>query len=244
VQFGWPWLPSVILGGVLAVALAYAIGVPTLRLHGAYFAIATWALAEAIKQFALILNITGGTYGLSPPPVLSREMSYWLMLILMIGMTTTNLLIQRSKFGYGLRALSESETGAEVLGVNTPRYLLYAFLISALFPGLIGGIYGLWIGYVYPYDAFDGTKTDQMVVMTLLGGMGNYLGPLIGAVFLIAIFEVLWTYWSNVIYLIFLGLLIIFTVVFLPTGVVGLVKTKAPAWLSKIRRSHATKEVK
>jgi branched-chain amino acid transport system permease protein len=164
------------------------------------------------------------------------------MLIMMIAMTVTNFAIERSKFGYGLRALSESETGAEVLGVNTPRYLLYAFMISALFPAIIGGIYGLWIGYVYPYDAFDGIKTDQMVVMTLLGGMGNYLGPVIGAVFLIALFEVLWTYWSNVVYLIFLGFLIVFAVVFLPGGVVGLAKTKkAPAWWSKIRRSGGTK---
>ena len=241
VQFGLPWLPSIIIGGLLAVALAYVIGLPTLRLHGAYFAIATWALAEAIKQLALILNITGGTYGLSPPPVLSREMSYWLMLIMMIAMTVTNLVIQRSKFGYALRALSESETAAEVLGINTPRSLLYAFMISALFPAIIGGIYGLWIGYVYPYDAFDGFKTDQMVVMTLLGGMGSYLGPVIGAVLIISVFEVLWTYWTNVVYLIFLGALIVFAIVFLPGGMIGLAKTKrARAWLSKILPSRGT----
>jgi len=222
-----PWWMSLLLGGVGALALAYLVGLPTLRLAGAYFAIATWALAEAIKQLALVLKVTGGTYGLVPPPILGREASYYLMFLAMLATTISNYLIERSKFGYGLKALMESEIAAETLGVNTFKSKLLAFMISAFFPGIIGGIYGLWIGYVYPYDAFSGLKTDQMVVMVFLGGVRSYLGPVIGAVFLQVVFEFLWTYFgSEVLYLIFLGALIVICVVFIPGGILGLTRKR------------------
>ncbi len=228
-EYGIPWWISLFLGGVGAVALAFLVGLPTLRLAGAYFAIATWALAEAIKQLSLVLKVTGGTYGLVPPPILGREGSYYLMFLAMLAMTISNYLIERSKFGYGLKALMESEVAAETLGVNTLRSKLLAFMVSALFPGIIGGVYALWIGYVYPYDAFSGLKTDQMVVMVFLGGVRSFLGPVIGAVFLQVVFEFLWTYFgSEVIYLILLGVLIVISVIFIPGGILGLTRQRLP----------------
>jgi len=227
-EYGIPWWISLLLGGVGAVALAFLVGLPTLRLMGAYFAIATWALAEAIKQLTLVLKVTGGSYGLVPPPILSRETCYYCMFFAMLAMTVSNYFIERSKFGYGLKALMESEVAAETLGVNTFKSKLLAFLISAFFPGIIGGIYGFWIGYVYPYDAFSGLKTDQMVVMVFMGGVRSYLGPVIGAVFLQVVFEILWTYWTEVLYLIVLGVLIVITVIFMPGGILGLMRKRLP----------------
>jgi len=227
-EYGIPWWISLLLGGVGALALAFLVGLPTLRLMGAYFAIATWALAEAIKQLTLVLKVTGGSYGLVPPPILSRETCYYCMFFAMLAMTITNYFIERSKFGYGLKALMESEIAAETLGVDTFKSKLLAFLISAFFPGIIGGIYGLWIGYVYPYDAFSGLKTDQMVVMVFMGGVRSYLGPVIGAVFLQVVSEILWTYWTEVLYLIFLGFIIVITVIFMPGGILGLIRGRLP----------------
>jgi len=219
-----PWPLSLFLGGVIAAVVAFFVGIPTLKLHGAYFAIATWALAEAIKQLCLVLDITGGSYGLVPPPVLGLTECYYLMFFSALAMTLTNLFIEKSKLGYALRAIRASEIAAETLGVDIGKYRLLAFMISAFFPGLIGGIYGILISYVYPYDVFEGLKTDQMVIMALLGGSGNYIGPVIGAIILVTSLEILWTYFTEILYLIFLGVLIVIVVVFLPQGIIGLFK--------------------
>jgi branched-chain amino acid transport system permease protein len=219
-----PWQLSLLLGGAFAALTAFFVGIPTLRLHGSYFAIATWALAEAFKQLFLNLEITGGSYGLVPPPILSSTQCYYLMFIIAAAMTITNLIIEKSKIGYAFRAIKASETAAGTSGVNVPKYRLIAFVISAIFPGIIGGIYGLLILYVHPYDAFAGLKTDQMVVMTLLGGAGSYLGPIIGAVILMVALEILWSYFTEILYLIFLGILIVIVVAFIPQGILGLLK--------------------
>ena len=219
-----PWPLALLLSGVVAAILAFLVGIPTLRLHGAYFAIATWALAEALKQLSLILGITGGSYGLVPPMILSSTQCYYLMFIVAVAMTLTNLAIERSKIGYALRAIKVSEIAAGTSGIDVPKYRLIAFIISAFFPGIIGGIYGMLILYVHPYDAFAGLKTDQMVVMTLLGGAGSYIGPIIGATILMIALEVLWTYFTEILYLIFLGILIVVVVIFMPQGILGLLK--------------------
>lgn len=219
-----PWQFALLLSGAFAAIVAFFIGVPTLRLHGAYFAIATWALAEALKQLFLILEITGGSYGLVPPSILSSTQCYYLMFISAVAATLTNFVIEKSKIGYALRAIKVSETAAGTSGVDVPKYRLIAFIASAFFPGIIGGIYGLLILYVHPYDAFAGLKTDQMVVMTLLGGAGSYLGPIIGAVILMIALEVLWTYFTEILYLVFLGILIVVVVIFMPQGILGLLK--------------------
>lgn len=116
------------------------------------------------------------------------------MLLTALAMTVTNFFIERSKLGYALRAIKESEMAAATSGINVPGYRLLASVISAFFPGIISGIYGILIMYVVPTDAFDGLKTDQMVLMTLLEGSGHYMGPVIGAVTLMVLFEFLWVY--------------------------------------------------
>ena len=222
VNQGIYWPLGLLLSGGLAMILAVIIGVPTLRLHGAYFAIATWSFAEALKQLFNILEETGASYGISIPAVLSSTDVYYLMLALMIASIITNILIEKHKLGYAFRAIREGEPAAASLGVNVSKYRVVAFAISALYAGLLGGAYALWINYVYPGDAFAGLKTDQMFVMLLLGGMGSYLGPIVGAVTLLSVLEVLWTYWTEIWYMIFLGAIIMGTVLFMPQGIVGL----------------------
>jgi branched-chain amino acid transport system permease protein len=219
-----PWPLALLLCGVAAAIIAFLVGIPTLRLHGAYFAIAMWALAEALKQLFIVLEITGGSYGLVPPMILSSTQCYYLMFIVAVAMTLTNLAIEKSKIGYALRAIKASEIAAETSGIDVPKYRLIAFIISAFFPGIIGGIYALLILYAHPDDAFASLKTDQMVVMTLLGGAGSYIGPVIGATILMIIYEALWTYFSEILYLIFLGILIVVVVILMPEGILGLLK--------------------
>ncbi len=225
-QAGFHWSLGLLIGGMLAAILAFLIGIPTLPLHGAYFAIATWAFAEAMKQLTVVLKITGGSYGLTIPPVVDLRDCYYLMFIAALATTVTNYAIEKSKIGLALRSIGGSEIAAETLGVNTSKYRVIAYIISAFFPGIMGGIYALWINYVYPFDVFEGLKTDQMVIMTLLGGSGSYLGPLIGATLLIVALEIFWTYWTDVLYMVFLGILIVLTVIFMPEGILGILRKR------------------
>ena len=99
--------------------------------------------------------------------------------------------IRRSKFGYALRAIREAEQTAELSGVDTLRAKMKAYMISAFFLGMIGGIETYWLTYITPHMVFDVLITIQMVVMSLLGGMGTVFGPVVGASFLTILYELL-----------------------------------------------------
>ncbi len=124
---GWPFVPSLILSGIVPALISLPIGIPTMRLRGAYFAIATLAFAEAMREIILQwdvvtkMELTGGSYGLNLPIGPRYEYFYYLMLGVMLAVLATTYWIDRSKFGYGLRAIREAEQAAEVSGVNTLR---------------------------------------------------------------------------------------------------------------------------
>lgn len=222
VTLGLPFFLSLLNAAILAMIAAIVIGIPTLGLRGAYFAIATWAFAEMMKQLALVLDITGGAHGITMPPLLNPQFFYYLMFTAMLLMILTNYLIRRSKFGYNLRAIRESEVTAEMLGINSYANKLFAFALSAFFPGLIGGIFAYWITFIYPFDVFDALRTDQMVVMVLFGGLGTAAGPIIGATILTFLQEFLWLKFPPILYLIFLGAILVAVIMFLPDGIVGI----------------------
>jgi len=221
-----PWPLILILSGICVSVVAFVIGLPTLRLAGSYFAIATWALAEALKQLFVITPITGGSYGLVVPPILTSTQCYWLMILCAVGMILTNFTIERSKIGYAFRSIKGSEIAAWTTGVDVVKYRLIGFMISAFFPGIVGGIYSILIGYVYSYDLFASLKSDQMFIMALLGGAEHFLGPIIGAVLLVVSLEILWTYFTEILYLVFLGAILVLIIMFIPQGIIGLLKER------------------
>jgi branched-chain amino acid transport system permease protein len=227
VHLGMPFFVSMLSGSVLAAVMAVAVGIPTMRLRGAYFAIAMLAFAEAMKQAVLELDrFTGGGIGLSLPIYTNYLFFYYIMLatvLLTIGVTYW---FEKSKFGKALMAIREAELAAEVSGVNTFRCKLVAFGISAFISGIIGGIYAYWMTFLYPGDAFSVLITMRMIIMAFLGGAGTLLGPIIGASFLAAVEEVLWAEFKYS-YLIIVGFIVVFVVLVLPRGIVGLVKERA-----------------
>jgi branched-chain amino acid transport system permease protein len=121
VRGGWPFAAAAAGGGVVAAAAAVVAGLPTLRLRGAYFAIATWALSRGVQQLALMMPITGGPDGMRLPPFLQPRFFYWVMLGV-VGATFLLLwfLLERAPFGLKLKALREDEQGAKALGLNPP----------------------------------------------------------------------------------------------------------------------------
>jgi branched-chain amino acid transport system permease protein len=232
VHLNWPFGFCLLVSGILASFLAFLIGYPTLRLRGAYFAIATWAFGEMIRQIATILDITGGAFGMQLPAYLNLPFFYYIML-LVTGMTylTTHLLLERARFGYRLLAIREHEEAAEMVGVDTTMTKIKAFALSAFFPGIFGGIYAYWVTYIHPDSVLKADITDFMVVMAFLGGIGSLWGPLLGAIVVQFIQRILWIVWGEgTFYLVIIGLSICAVVLFIPNGLIGLleVRTHSP----------------
>jgi branched-chain amino acid transport system permease protein len=224
---GLPFLVSVVLAGVVAMAVAFAVGTSTLRLRGAYFAIGTLALAESAKQLALVwdrlthIPLTGGSAGISLPLSAGYVPFYYVMLALMVAVTAAALWLRGSKFGYGLRAVGENDLLAEASGVDIHRLKRRVYVGSAFVIALTGGTAGYWLSYINATDVFSATITFQMVVMTLLGGLGTPFGPVLGAAFLTLVSEFLGTRFVYH-YLIAIGVIIVAISLFLPTGLAGL----------------------
>lgn len=227
-QWEWPFGAGLLFSGIMAAILAIVIGYPTLRLRGAYFAIATWAFGEMIRQIALILEITGGAFGMQLPAFLNLPFFYYVTLfITCLTFLTTYLLLERSRFGYKLLAIREHEEAAEMVGVDTVRIKIEAFALSAFFPGILGGVYAYWVTYIHPDSVLGAQITDFMVVMVFLGGVGSLWGPLLGAFVVQLINRYLWLVWGEgTFYLIIIGAAICAVVLFIPNGIVGLLEAR------------------
>jgi branched-chain amino acid transport system permease protein len=228
-----PFLVSLVLAGGVAMVIAYAVGTPTLRLRGAYFAIGTLALAESAKQLALAwdrltgIPLTGGSAGVSLPLSSGYLLFYYVMLALASLVTTAAFWLGRSKFGYGLRAIGENDRLAEASGVNIHRLKRRVYAGSALLIACTGGTAGYWLSYINATDFFGAGLTFQMVVMVLLGGLGTPFGPLLGALFLTLAAEILGTRFVYH-YLIAIGVLIVAISLFMPAGLVGVGRLLRP----------------
>lgn len=223
-QAHWPFALALPMGGVLAGIGAFIAGLPTLRLKGAYFAIATWALSRAVQQMALIMDITGGPDGMRLPSFLNPQFFYYLMLAI-VAATFALLwfLLERSPFGLKLKAIREDEEGAMALGLNPTKLKMQAFILSAVPTGILGGVYAYWITFIDPASTLGDLVSDQALVMVVFGGMGTLIGPVIGAVLIFAFKTLFWAYLSDfqLLYLIILGAVIALSVVFMPNGLWG-----------------------
>ncbi|AUV83867.1 branched-chain amino acid ABC transporter permease [Salinigranum rubrum] len=236
VTFGLPFLAGFVVAAAVAAVIAYLVAVPTLRLTGAYFAIATWALAEAFKQLALNLDITGGTFGLSLPtaagsfglPVgeLSTSLFYYLMLALCLAtIAVTYVVFERSEFGFRVKALRDDEDAAESLGIDTTRVKRQVYVLSCAIAALFGSVHAYFITFIHPNDVLAAIITDQMVIMALLGGLGTITGPIIGGILVFLLQRLSSVFLGqSTIYLPLIGVLIMIVVLFAPSGVVGILR--------------------
>jgi len=218
-QFDLPFGVGMALGAVLAILCALLFGFPLLRLRGHYFAIATLALALAITGIVSNLEIAGRNIGLVLPLLKGDWVFYEMALVLVVLVTAVVFWISRSRFGCALIAIREDEDAAAVMGVNTTRYKITAFALSGFFSSLAGGIHAYWITFVDPVSAFDISLNVKMIIMAIFGGPGSVFGPLIGAVILSGVSDLLSTEVSNMASL-FFGAVIVLAVVFMPRGLV------------------------
>jgi branched-chain amino acid transport system permease protein len=231
---------AVVAGGLSAVVLAGIIGLPTLRLKGAYFAIGTFALAEVCRIvvgniFHRMVKMPGSyaiDYSLIP--------RYYFGLI--IAMITIALVyfITHSKVGLAMVAVRDDEQAAQVTGVNTFKYKVYALLISSFLAGLAGGVYAfLRLSFHNITAVFSPIWTFEPLMAAIIGGAGTLMGPMIGSVFLVVLSEIFALTLGEA-HLIIFGLLFILVVMFLPQGLMGGVDLMR-AWIYRTWRSvHKT----
>jgi branched-chain amino acid transport system permease protein len=220
----WNFFATLPVGALIAVLVAAVVGWPVLRLRGAYFAIASWALAEALQQVATAAGFTGGSSGLSTPTNSSTSFFYYVMLVgAVLTFLICYLLLERSRFGYRVKAVRDHETAAESLGIDTTRVKIAAVAVSAEIPAVFGGIDAYWITFINPQSVIAGDITDQMVVMALVGGLGTLWGPALGALVLYLINrQFLATFGDTTSYIAVIGALVALIVLFLPDGLVSL----------------------
>jgi len=221
---GLPFFATIPAGIVVTAIFAVIIGAPTLRLRGAYFAIATWAFAEVLIQFATVVDFTGRIGGLGLPPFLDERFFYFAMFgAAALTYLLTWALFERSRFGLKVKALRDHEPAAEAMGINTALVKLQTFVLSAVTASVFGSIFAYWVTFINPRSVFGGDITDQMVVMVLLGGLGSLWGPAIGGVGLFVVNRLIWMNWGDTaFYIAILGAAIVLVVLFLPNGIAGL----------------------
>ncbi len=193
-QLGWPPVLGIPVGIAVSLALSLVIGLPTFRLSGHYFTMATVAVAELVRLVVSNWELLGAAVGLSGPAVargwwdLSFRSSlpyYYMFLGVMALQLAVTWQMQRSRMGFYLRAIKAGDRAARSLGVPVRRYKLYALLLSATFTSAAGSLYALMIGFVDPESGLGILVSVQMLIIAALGGAGTLFGPLIGAVILV-----------------------------------------------------------
>jgi branched-chain amino acid transport system permease protein len=217
----WPWLLTLGVAAVLAAAVAVLIGYPVLRLKGPYFAIAMLGAAEGTRVIVTVWDgLTHGGLGISLPSAETSMETYYAMLVLMVVTIVVAYAIGHSRFGIRLNAIREDEGAAEALGIDATRYKLAAFTLSAVFPAVAGGIQAYKVLYIDPPSVFLVQITIAMALMSMLGGKGTVIGPVLGAVLLYAAQEATWVNFPTA-HLIAYGLFIVLVARFLPRGLIG-----------------------
>jgi branched-chain amino acid transport system permease protein len=198
-HFGLSPLVGIPVGIVLAVGIAAAIGVPTLRLSGHYFSMATIAVAELVRLIVTNTPYLGAAVGLSGPTVprnvfdlsfISSLPYYYLFLVILVITLVITWRMPNSRMGFYLRAIRDSERAARSLGAPASRIKLYAFMLSAGLTSVPGALYAVMVGFVDPESGLGILISVKILIMAALGGAGLLFGPLVGAAILVPLEEI------------------------------------------------------
>ncbi len=233
---------AALVAGIGASLVAFVMGIPVLRLRGAYFALATIGINEAFRVFFTNLDLFGpgsGAVGwLLPFSVYdpyggaknAHQLAYYAMAAVALSTIATSFFIKKSKFGLELMAIREDQDTAMVLGIDPVRAKVMTYTVSAFFPALAGAIFFFKNGSILPEVAFELYRSIEALVMVMLGGFGTVTGPIVGAV----VYERLRSYlitdptFSNL-HLVIAGALLLIIVLFVTAGLVGWLRNRFPA---------------
>lgn len=243
-KWGWSLLLGVLLGGLTSALLAFLLGRAILRLRGAYFALVTIGINEAMRTFVSNFEPFGASTGIELhfsvyKPYGGATQALWLSYYLVVALGVATIVlsywVRQSKLGLGLMAIREDEDAAEVMGVVAPQYKTIAYVLSAILPGMLGVLFFFKNGTVEPKDAFRLHFSIEAIVMVMLGGQGTVLGPLLGAwgyqrlrgLLLTADWQIAGLAVKDF-QLVIAGILLLIIVLFVPAGLVGWLQQRFP----------------
>jgi branched-chain amino acid transport system permease protein len=221
----------IVIGGIVSGIVGFGMGYLTLRLRGAFFAIATLALAVVLQTFVVNWDYVGGSRGAyiirpNENALVGPYIQYLfvLMLALVVIALVCARVIERSQLGYGFATIRDDELAAEACGVPTLRLKLIATTLSGALMGMAGAPFPYYIGYLQPSSAFGLEYAVNSIAMPMIGGTTSWVGPLIGAILLGSLQQIATVTISSAVNLLIVGLLLIAFVIVAPNGIVGLVQ--------------------
>jgi len=229
-----PWL-GMIVGGILASITGVLIGLPTFKMRGAYFALATIAFGEGIRVMVENVDNLGplkinGPRGLQIPPTNigfvnymfnGKEPYYYIILVMLLGILAITYFISRSKLGYYLNAGGEEPEAAMALGVNVARAKLIAMAMSSFFTALAGTFYAQFTLYIHPKSVISLDFSFEIAFIALIGGRGSIAGPVLGALLLRPVSDFSRIYFGATLpglHLIIFGIVLILVMIYQPRG--------------------------
>ena len=234
-----PLLLQIAAAAALSAVLGFGTGLLTLRLRGIFFSIATVAVAIIFQTLIINWRYVGGATGvqLLRPPVMAPFDSYTKMLfvvmaVLAVGAVAIARYIETSWIGRGLRAIRDSEGAAECTGVPTLKLKLFACTVSGAMMGAAGAPLPMYLSFVEPASTFDLSYSVSALAMPIIGGTSHWLGPVIGAILLGSVQQLVTVNVSSELNVLVVGVLLVLFVVAAPDGIVGLAK--------KLRRRRST----
>ena len=223
----------ILIGGVVSGVVGLGMGYLTLRLRGAFFAIATLALAVVLATFVVNWDYVGGSRGayiIRPNEIAPIGPYIQYLFLLMLSLVVLALAcargIERSQLGYGFATIRDDELAAEASGVPTLRLKLVATTLSGALMGMAGAPFPYYIGYLQPSSAFGLEYAVNSIAMPMIGGTTSWVGPLIGAVLLGSLQQIATVTISSAVNLLIVGLLLVGFVIIAPNGIVGRVRDR------------------
>jgi len=216
-----PFAVVILISGVAAFIVALLVGALTLRLRGVYFCIFTFAVVLLVNNVVLeVERLVTGTRGRFVETETTNA-AFYAMFVVAIATLVTAVLIRRSRYGLALQSIGEYEEAAAHSGINVVRTKVLVFAASSIFMGMAGSIIATRRTYIDPGIAFNMTTSFLPVLMAMFGGMGNLVGPVIGAAVFTYVGEALLTRFPDLYMLIF-GVVLILAILFMPAGILGL----------------------
>lgn len=222
-------------GAAIAMLASFFIGLPTFRLRGPYFVIATIGVTEAVRVIMNNLDITGGAsgYRISEDKPFNPLEHYYTAIIAVALAVLVSTIIANSKFGLALRAIKQDQDAAADLGVNPYTSKLWVHAIAAGLTGIAGGIYARRAGFFYPGDVFAFQTGIYILLMPVIGGIGTVWGPVLGGIIFVIVEEQISVNFPNF-HLLIYGLLLIIIILLEPDGLLGLLRRL----FRLLRRTH------
>ena len=221
----------IVFGGIVSGIVGFGTGYLTLRLRGAFFAIATLALSVVLATLVVnwdFVGGSGGAYVVRPGefPFLGSYVQYLFLLMLALAViaVVAARTIERSRLGYGFAAIRDDELAAEASGVPTLRLKLVATTLSGALMGMAGAPFPYYIGYLQPAGVFGLEYAVNSIAMPLIGGTTSWIGPVIGTILLGTLQQVTTVTISSAVNVLIVGVLLIAFVIIAPNGIVGLVQ--------------------